>query len=189
MCPVAFVKVATLGGLLPGVREHLVVDTRMERHGADGGEQRAGGLSLRGEHRLGGQGAQGVEFVGIDTGTSGEGLEHESTPLTVEHQLGGAALHDGPVEEALGTGRAEQREHAPGSGRLAEDRDVGGVAAEAGDVVADPFERSDLVEDAEVGGRTGVLDHEEPERADAVVDGDDHAVGARGEAGAVVGRE
>ena len=51
---------------------------------------------------------------------------------------GGAALGDGPVEQPGRGRRAEQRADAHAARRLAEDRDVAGVAAEARDVVAHP---------------------------------------------------
>ena len=47
-------------------------------------------------------------------------------------------------------GSAEQRADAVRARRLAEDRDVVGIAAEPGDAVAHPLERGDLVEDARV---------------------------------------
>src|SRR5829696_8469134 len=79
-----------------------------------------------------------------------------------------AALGDGPVEQPGRLGDAEQRADTHGARRLAEDRDIAGVAAEAGDVVAHPPQGGDLVADA-VGagageGRVDMAEVEEPER-------------------------
>ena len=104
-----------------------------------------------------------------------------------------ARLRDGAVEESLGLGCSEQHADAHSAGRLAEDRDVVGVAAEAGDVVAHPAQRGDLVAHAVVAA-VGViavgegLVVEVAQRAEAVVDRDQHDVAAAGEVLAVVDR-
>ena len=97
--------------------------------------------------------------------------------------MGTAALDDGAAEQPLGARHGEQRADAQRAGGFAEDGDVAGIAAEGGDIVAHPFERRDLVEQAEVGD--AVAEVEEAFGADAVVDG--HADDAvAGEAAAVV---
>ena len=53
-------------------------------------------------------------------------------------RVGRSALHDGPVEQSGGGRRGQERGDAHPAGRLAEEGDVPGVAAEVGDVVADP---------------------------------------------------
>ncbi len=86
------------------------------------------------------------------------------------------ALADRAREEPLARGRHHVRADADPARRLADDRDVVGIATELGDVVADPLECHALVHEAVVPGRSvGV--REEAERAEAVVHGhDDHAV-------------
>ena len=83
--------------------------------------------------------------------------------------------------------------HARGAGRLAEDRDIVGIAAEGGDVALHPLQAGDLVEQAVVargmlrqfGGERGM--GEEAQHADAIVDRHhDHA--ALGQPRAVEGR-
>src|SRR6185437_13563741 len=49
-----------------------------------------------------------------------------------------AALHDGAVKEALRRRHRQENADLTAAARLAEDRDVAGVAAEPRDVVADP---------------------------------------------------
>ena len=88
------------------------------------------------------------------------------------------ALRNCLVEQAGGGGRPEERADAHSAGRLAEDSDVAGIAAEVLDVVAHPLERGDLVEDPAVPRAGEVVAHvHEAERAEAVVDRDhDHVV-------------
>ena len=54
------------------------------------------------------------------------------------------------MEQPVRRGRREQRADAHPARRLAEDRDVPGIAAERGDVLAHPLERADLIAQAEV---------------------------------------
>jgi len=85
------------------------------------------------------------------------------------------------VEESAGQRRGEKGKDAFCSGGLTDDRDVGGVAAELGDVALDPLESGDLVEECEIiywccGGRF-FLERgmgEETESAETIVDGDDY---------------
>jgi hypothetical protein len=100
---------------------------------------------------------------------------------------------DRPVEERAGLRCAEQGADAHAARRLAEDRDVVGVAAEALDVVAHPAERRDLVAQAEVrGAGQGVARQQaqmrEAHRPEPVVDRDDHGVAAPGQLVAGVDR-
>ena len=60
------------------------------------------------------------------------------------------ALRDGAVEQAAGLGREEQVADVAGAGRLPEDRDIVGVAAERRHVVTHPAQGLDLVEQAVV---------------------------------------
>lgn len=61
---------------------------------------------------------------------------------------------------------------------------MGAIAAERGDVVADPFDGETLVEEADVLGQAGCA--REAEDIDAVVDGDDENILSVGEILAVV---
>ena len=70
---------------------------------------------------------------------------------------------------------------ADGPGRLAEYRYVVGVSAERPDVLLDPVEGHQLVEQAGVARRVGVPEAEEPERPDAVSDGNEDYLAERGE--------
>jgi hypothetical protein len=99
---------ALLAGLEPRVREDVAVDAGMERHGADGREQLAGGLGLGGEHDLGGEGAHGVDVVGVDSSAAGEDLGDLAGLRGVEQEVGGAALGDRPVEEPGGERHRQQ---------------------------------------------------------------------------------
>src|SRR5664280_1668196 len=100
-----------------------------------------------------------------------------------------AALDDGPVEQTLGSGCAEQGGHAHPTGRFAEEGHLARIAAERSDVVPHPTERGDLVGQPPVPearpplavqpGLVRVLEHgmgEEAEQAQPVVDGDHHHV-------------
>ena len=104
-----------------------------------------------------------------------------------------AALRDRAVEQAVRRGRDEQRAHRVRAGRLAEDRHVVRVAAEALDVGLHPAQRRDLIALAEV--RRGVValaaeraEVAVAERAEAIVDRHDHDVAALAQRSAVVDR-
>jgi hypothetical protein len=97
--------------------------------------------------------------------------------------IGRTALQDCTMEEPLRAGRAEERAHAHGARRLAEDRHVLGVAPERLDVVAHPFECGDLVAQPDVRRSHLVVGTElakvqESECAEAVVEGDHDDVSA-----------
>jgi hypothetical protein len=98
------------------------------------------------------------------------------------------------VEQALGRWHRHQRADLPPAAGLAEDRDVLWVAAEAGDVVADPLQHGHQVEQADVGRAPVFLDPQPrevqvAEGVEAVVVGDDDRVVATGQVLAVVGEE
>ena len=97
------------------------------------------------------------------------------------------------MKESFGFGSAEQHADAHPAGGLAEDGDVVGVAAEAGDVVAHPAQRSDLVAHSVVAavcvvavGQRRIV--EVAERAEPIVDRDDHDIAATAEMLTVVDR-
>ena len=96
------------------------------------------------------------------------------------------------MEEPAGARHAEQGGAAHRARRLAEDRDVAGVAPERRDLVAHPFERGHLVEETLVarcaGSRSAeaVAQAQEAEGAEPVVDGDHHHVPPPGQRRAVV---
>ena len=62
----------------------------------------------------------------------------------------GAALADRLLEQALRQRRCHQRADRERSRRLAEDRDVVGIAAEGRDVLLHPLQRGDLIQQAVV---------------------------------------
>jgi hypothetical protein len=80
------------------------------------------------------------------------------------------------VEEAAGERRLAKGLHAAGAGALAEDHNVIRVATELGDILLDPFQGLDLVEDTIVAGysvralscKLGVS--QEAENAETIVD-------------------
>jgi hypothetical protein len=84
------------------------------------------------------------------------------------------------VKKPLGEWRYHQPAYARRAGGFAEDSDGLGIASEHGDVALDPLKRRDLVEHAVVAGdiAPGFLREqrmrEESQRAEAVVDGDQH---------------
>ena len=101
-----------------------------------------------------------------------------------------AALHHGTTEEPRGGGRPEQHGDAEGPCRLAEDRDVAGIATEDGDVVAHPGQRGQLVVDAPIADkavRAGqVAVTEKTQCAEPVIDGHHHGVAVAHEVAAPV---
>jgi hypothetical protein len=72
--------------------------------------------------------------------------------LAGPHEVGAAGLEDRAVEEPVGAREAKEGGAAHGAGRLAEDRDLAGVAPEGLDLVAHPGERGHLVEETLVPG-------------------------------------
>ena len=140
------------------------------------------------EQRVGVGGQQGVDARAADGGN--DGLDRGLRRGVGRPEARDAALGDRLVEQTLGCGHGEKREHGPAAGRLAEDGHVARVATESGDVVAHPAQRRDLVEDAVVAGagegRVDGVDGQETEHPEAVVDGDDDDVAAGRERRSVV---
>ena len=98
----------------------------------------------------------------------------------------GAALQNGAPKEAGRLADGDQRRDAEGAGGLAENRDLAGIPAKGADVVLHPAQRSQLVEQPEVGG--AIPKPEEALRPQPVIDG--HADDAvAGKAAAVVDRD
>ncbi len=64
----------------------------------------------------------------------------------------GAALDHRAVKQALGPRHSHQRRDLPASARLAENHDPARIAAKVGDVVADPLQDGDQVQQPRVGG-------------------------------------
>ena len=165
-------------------RRNVLDDGRRQRGVAHDETRREGQLrALRGQERLDRQAAQVVE-AGARTGQAGVRghlhAERDGVGSAVTRQSIGA-LHDGSREQAVGEWRGHQRQHALATGRLSEDRDAPGVAAERFDVVLDPAQRGDLIEKAEIhrAARRRALERrmsEEAQMAQPVVDtDDDHA--------------
>src|SRR5579883_3283381 len=102
----------------------------------------------------------------------------------------GAAFDDGFMEQALCGRHGEQGTNFTASAGLAENRDVGGVASETGNVIADPYERCGDVEQADVAGvhefRTRGAEIKVPEDIQAVIDADHGDISSAREISAVV---
>ena len=79
-------------------------------------------------------------------------------------------LRDRSPEQASGAWHGQERGHAKGTRRLAKDRDPGRITAEGVDVLLDPFQCGDLVEQTPI--RAPVAQVEKAVRSKAVVDGD-----------------
>lgn len=145
---------------------------RPAQHGRLGGEQTGQGG--------GGEGGGGR----LHLQQRGHAPHHRAHPVAGQ-DLRRAALQGRAGEEASRARGGEQRAGADGPGGLAEDGDPAGIAAERPDVVADPLQGGDLVQQAPVGG--GVGEGPVTEDAEAVVEGDEHDPVA-GEGRAVVDR-
>jgi hypothetical protein len=182
-------EVRRLGGVL---RHHRAVDDRAEivaveqRIGA-----RAGGA--RGRHD------RAQELVERHVRELGRIADAELLQHRVGQRIGALARREAhrrarldhrAVEEALRGRHDQERADLSAAARLAEDRDVAGIAAKRGDVVAHPTERRDHVE------RAGIARPREAFAADVfqmqiaadvepVVDADHDDIAALGEVGAV----
>ena len=89
------------------------------------------------------------------------------------------ALDGGPRDQAVRERRGHQRDGVERAGREAEQRHVAGVAAEGADVLVNPLQRGELVEDAVLAGGQAVFCGQggmpdEAERAEPVVERHDH---------------
>ena len=121
-----------------------------------------------------------------------DGIGEPRRALALGEAHAGAALHDGLVEQALGARHGEEGADLSAAARLAEDRDVAGIAAEAGGMLAHPFERGDEIEQAGIARLGEALavrrQVEMAEDVEPVIDRDDHDVVAPREVHAVVAR-
>ena len=162
----------------------LVTTSSPQRSGSGCARQLGLQLRLRREQSLDGDG--GDRLPGRrHTQPLGQVPPDPRRRLGRDHLMGRAALRDRSPEQPLGAGHGEQGADAHRTSRLTEDGDVGGITAEGGDVVPDPLQGRDLVEQAEVGGAVAQI--QEPVGPDAPVE--DHADDAvAGEATAVVRR-
>jgi hypothetical protein len=79
----------------------------------------------------------------------GRGVERSSPQMQPASAVT-RALRDGEVEQAARPRRGHQVEHRLAPGGLTEDGDTSGITPERSDVVADPFEDGDLIEEAVV---------------------------------------
>src|SRR5690348_8817920 len=95
------------------------------------------------------------------------------------------------MEESLCARHGEERVHFSAAAGLAEDGDVGGIAAKAADIFLHPFERKNNVELADVAGVfeffAVLREIEIADGAEAMIDGDEHDVVEAREIFAVVG--
>jgi len=98
---------------------------------------------------------------------------------------GRRALQHGAVEEGAGRWHGEHAHDGRRSGGLSHHRDVAGVTAEARDVLTHPAKGGDHVLQARL-AVAPPRHAEEPERAEPVVDADDHGVALPREDAAVV---
>ena len=169
------------------VTVHRVLDRDIDEtpRVLDSAQVGQGGLGQAGQ-RLRKLVADGEEVVGR------AGLVWPPAPRADEAR---AALDDGAVEEPVGDGRGQEVAHRFAAGRLARDRDLADVAAEARAVGLDPAQRGDLVQQAvhpagcavhRRHGR-GLLCRKEAQASEAVVDGDHDDILTGRQHGAVVG--
>ena len=141
-------------------------------------------------HHAGGEGA------GLGQGLDAQGLEEpHALGFRFRHRAGeephlravglgeGAALHDGPLEEAFIFLAGHLGADAHAAGALTADGDVLRVAAEGRDVPLDPAGGALLIQETEVGGGVGIFCGdlrmaEEAEAVQPVADGDHHHAAA-----------
>lgn len=84
-------------------------------------------------------------------------------------------LDESAREEAARSSRREHSDDTLATSRLAEDGDMGWIAAECCDVAVDPFESRDLVHDTVAAGGE-VPSGQQPQRTNAIVDRHDNNV-------------
>ena len=147
------VVVARLVHLILVVREDVTIDSRPEAANADGGlvpypllpghlaEFRQGG-SADALHEL-----QAELFRALDVADTV--VVHADR---IDRAEGAAALGNRATEEALGERRGAKHRHGDGTGALAHDGHLGGIAAESRDILLDPLETFDHVQKAVVAG-------------------------------------
>jgi hypothetical protein len=91
-----------------------------------------------------------IEFEGFrdfDPGGSGFGGTMAGNAV--------GTLGDALVKQPLGEWGGEERQHTLGTGGFPEDGDVARITTECADVVPDPLERRDLVQQAEIDRTVG----------------------------------
>ena len=101
-------------------------------------------------------------------------------------------MHHGAMEEAFGCRHGHQGANFAASAGLAEDQNVAGIAAEIGNVVADPLQSENDIEHADIAGRCESSaaefgEMEKAKRVEAMVEGDDDYIASPSEIFAVVG--
>jgi hypothetical protein len=133
------------------LRQHRAVDDRGV------GQQQSAGVGLTDEIGLqlllSGKeirGVDGSQAGQIGDAESGEQTFREVTPWSAERALCAAPLWATARRNRPAAAGVPMRSPPRAPGRLTEDRDVGGVASEGGDVVVYPLERGDLVEQSGV---------------------------------------
>ena len=141
------------------VSRKAALDDRREGHQESAGQRiglRVGHQRILSvQHVLSGNAAQGVGVVGTDLEDGAVAAADFLGDVGRQRVMSGARLRDCTLEQPLGLGSAHQHADAHAAGRLAEDRDIVGVAAELADVIADPLQRRDLVAHAVVAADCG----------------------------------
>ena len=170
------------------VHDVAVVD-RVERHHVGREHRRDEGGALRVEDRVDRQLAETVEVGPVEAQVVEERPGHQ-LGLLGGRDLGLAALDHRPPERVAAPGRREQLEDRSRARGLAEHGDPVGVAAERGRVRAHPRQCGELVAQTavrgRVAGRPDRAEGHEAQRAEPVVDRDDHGVALGREARRVV---
>jgi hypothetical protein len=107
----------------------------------------------------------------------------------IQPKPAGATLCDGLVEQALRRRHTHQRGHLGRTTRLAEDRDIAGIATERRGVVTHPAQRRHQVQHPGIAGvgEAGIAatDREVAEHVEAMIDRHHHDVAAAREMAAV----
>ena len=148
--------------------EDLAVDDAWDGEGRESVHQRVDGQIAQALRRLVRAADSGCERLSEGLGVGQRLLGQRERP----------ALHDRSLEEAPGAGGYEVGEHRQATGGLAGDGHVARIAAELIDVALHPTQCGLLIHQPVVAGRAARSRRqrrvsEEPERTEAVVDGDD----------------
>ena len=186
-------RLAVAGQVDRVVRHEVAVDGRREGQGARCAHRHLVEHRSRRLHQAGGRCVgQPAELVAADAEDVEKSLGDPAGPSDVIDGRRRGALRDRGVEQPGRVGAGQQRGHDAAAGRLAEQGDPAGIAAERRDVVAHPGQCGQHVAQASVGREApGVVegaDLEESERAEAVVHRDDHDVAEGGQRAAVIQR-
>ena len=137
----------------------------------------------------GGEGLEPGELAWLDTQRVENGLGVTGGRLLADRAQAGPALDDRLVEQAVGAGHGLQHGDLGPATALAEDGDIGRVAAEGRDVVAHPFQHQHDVQHAGLAGGGMAAQFTQMQIAEdvqAMVDGHRHHVAAPGQIAAVV---